>query len=145
MVRRAPCAGRSAAIENGTYVGSCLGLGGGLSYSAAAVLLDVNKQVLYARDQHGTVIARQLVAISDNDQLVPFSVYPQSAPSWLQLAFDQYDTKLAAVLGISRIDPTQAYDVENVLSHEWWDDGAWDPGALRDAASRGSSPEDEAR
>jgi hypothetical protein len=123
-------------LKMGTYVGSCLGLGGGHAYSAAAALLDVNKQVLYARDPHGTVIARQLVAISDDDQLVPFSVYPQSAPSWLQLAFDEYDTKLAAALGISRINPTQAYDVENVLSHDWWDDGAWDPGALRDEAMR---------
>jgi hypothetical protein len=127
-------------LKMGTYVGSCLGLGGGLSYSAAAALLDVNKQVLYARDQHGSVIARQLVAISDNDQLVPFSVYPQSTPSWLQLAFDRYDTRLAAALGISRIDPNQAYDIENVLSHDWWDDGAWDPRALRDAAMREAIP-----
>ena len=59
-------------LKMGTYVGSCLGLGGGLTYSAAAALLDVNKQVLYARDEQGTVIARQLVAISDDNQLVPF-------------------------------------------------------------------------
>jgi len=117
-------------LKMGTYVGSCLGLGGSLSYSAAAALLDVNKQVLYARDGHGSVIARQLVAISETDQLVPFSVYPQSTPIWLQLAFDQYDTELAAALGIPRVDPTERYSVENVLSHDWWDDGAWDPGAL---------------
>jgi len=118
-------------LKMGSHVGSCLGLGGGLSYSAAAVLLDVNKQVLYARDEQGTVIARQLVAITDDNQLVPFSVYPQSAPPSLQLAFDRYDTELASALGISRVDPTQSYDVENVLSHDWWDDGAWDPGTLR--------------
>jgi hypothetical protein len=122
-------------LKMGTYVGSCLGLGGGFSYSAAAALLDVNKQVLYARDEQGTVIARQLIAISDDNQLVPFSVYPQSAPSSLQLAFDRYDTDLASALGISRVDPTQSYDIENVLSHEWWDDGAWDPGALRRVGS----------
>lgn len=124
-------------LKMGTYVGSCLGLGGGLSYSAAAVLLDVNKRVLYARDEQGTVIARQLVAISDDNRLVPFSVYPQSAPPSLQLAFDRYDTDLASALGISRVDPSQPYEIENVLSHEWWDDGAWDPAALR----RGGSSE----
>jgi hypothetical protein len=115
------------ALKMGPYVGSCLGLGGGLSYSAAAVVLDVNKQVLYARDSQGSVIGRQLVAISDADELVPFSLYPESAPEWLRLAFDQYDTELATALRISRIDPTKQYDVEHVLSHDWWDDGAWAP------------------
>ena len=90
---------------------------------------DVNKQVLYARDDQGAVIARQLVAISDDDRLVPFAVYPQSAPQLVQLAFEEYDTDLATALGIPRLDPATPYDVANVLSHVWWDDGAWDPGA----------------
>ena len=94
----------------GTYVGSCLGLGGGFSYSAAAALLDINKQVLYARNEQGAVIARQLLAISDKDELVPFAVYPESAAPSVQRAFDRYDTELASALGIARVDPTQAYD-----------------------------------
>src|SRR5205823_6385254 len=32
------------ALKLGTYVGSCVGLGGAFSYSAVAVVLDVNKQ-----------------------------------------------------------------------------------------------------
>jgi hypothetical protein len=113
-------------LKMGTYVGSCLGLGGGLAYSAAAALLDINKQVLYARDEQGAVIARQLVAISDKDELVPFAVYPQSAAPPVQRAFDRYDRELASALGIPRIDSTGTYDIENVLSQDWWDDGAWD-------------------
>lgn len=120
-------------LRMGTYVGSCLGLGGGLTYSAAAVLLDINKQVLYARNEQGVVTARQLLAISDKDELVPFAVYPQSAPPSVQRAFDRYDTELASALGIARVDSTEAYEIENVLSQDWWDDGAWDPGPLRDA------------
>lgn len=120
-------------LQMGTYVGSCLGLGGGLTYSAAAALLDINKQVLYARNEQGAVIARQLLAISDKDELVPFAVYPESAAPPVQRAFDRYDTELASVLGIARLDLTEAYQIENVLSQDWWDDGAWDPGPLRDA------------
>ena len=36
------------ALKLGTYVGSCLGLGGSFAYSAAAAVLDINKQVVYA-------------------------------------------------------------------------------------------------
>lgn len=114
-------------LKMGTYVGSCLGLGGRFTFSAAAVALDVNKQVLYARDDRGTVVARQLVAISDADELVPYSVYPDSAPQWLRRAFDAYDAELATALGVPRVDPSTGYNVEHVLSQEWWDDGAWDP------------------
>jgi hypothetical protein len=121
-------------LRMGTYVGSCLGLGGGLTYSAAAALLDINKQVLYARNEQGAVIARQLLAISDKDELVPFAVYPASTGSPAQRAFDRYDTELALALGIARVDPTQAYEIENVLSQDWWDDGAWDPGPVRHAS-----------
>ena len=44
----------------------------------------------------------------------------------MQRAFDRYDTELASALGIARVEPTQAYDIENVLSQDWWDDGAWE-------------------
>jgi hypothetical protein len=114
-------------LKMGTYVGSCLGLGGSSAYSAAAVALDVNKQVLYARDGQGSVVARQLVAISDADELVPFSVYPYSVPEWLRLAFDEYDNELATALGVPRVDHAEGYNVEHVLSQEWWDDGVWNP------------------
>ncbi len=114
-------------LKMGTYVGSCLGLGGSFAYSAAAVALDVNKQVLYARDGQGSVVARQLVAISDVDELVPFSVYPGSAPEWLRRGFDEYDTELAMALGVPRVDPAKGSNVELVLSQEWWDDGVWNP------------------
>jgi hypothetical protein len=123
-------------LKMGTYVGSCLSLGGGHAYSAAAVLLDINKQVLYARDQRGAVIARQLLAISKDDRLVAYTVYPESTPAWLQLAFDAFDTEFAAMLGIKRAAPGEEYYVEDVLSHDWWDDGIWDPRALRPRHSR---------
>jgi DNA-binding transcriptional ArsR family regulator len=54
-------------LKLGTYVGSCLGIGGLCAYSAAAALLDVNKQVLYARDRQGRVVGRQLLAVADDE------------------------------------------------------------------------------
>ncbi|HEY1811146.1 MAG TPA: hypothetical protein VGG74_02260 [Kofleriaceae bacterium] len=109
------------ALKLGTYVGSCLGRGGHFAHSAAAVVLDVNKQVVYARDARGSVVARQLVAISDADELVCFWVYGQTS---LASKFRDFDQLLADRLGvpISRDDRT----ISNVLSQNWFDDGDWD-------------------
>src|SRR5207249_2644440 len=125
-------------LKLGTYVGSCLGLGGSFASSAAAVVLDINKQVLYARDDRNAVLARQLVAISDDDQLVPFSVYPLSTPLVLLRAFREVDRQLAAALAIEQVSADQRYSIENILSREWWDDGAWPDD--RDATDDGQTP-----
>jgi hypothetical protein len=125
-------------LKLGTYVGSCLGLGGSFACSAAAVVLDINKQVLYARDDRSTVLARQLVAISDDDRLVPFSVYPSSTPPALLRAFREVDRQLAAALAIEQIGADQHYGIENILSQEWWDDGAWPND--RDTPDGGQTP-----
>ena len=115
------------ALRMGTHVGSCLGLGGDFAYSAVANMLDINKQVLYARNEAGQVVARQLVAVSDAEQLVCFSVYPYGASAALQQCFRDYDTQWADALGMElfRAQSDADYEIANVLSQHWWDDGAW--------------------
>jgi hypothetical protein len=109
------------ALRLGTLTGTCLGIGGLCDCSAAAVVLDVNKHVLYARDRRGTVLARQLVAISEEERLVCFEVYPTGANPELRAAFREVDRLLAAALHGSR---TRDYEIANILSESWWDDGA---------------------
>lgn len=111
------------ALKLGTYVGSCLGRGGNLEYSAAAVVLDVNKQVLYARDKRGSVVGRQLLAISEADELVCFSVYGTVGIDLLEPLFREHDLAFAAQLGLPR--SSDEYEIATVLSHAWWDDSAW--------------------
>ena len=115
------------ALRLGTYVGSCLSVGGLCDYSAAAVVLDVNKQVFYAVNPKGTVLARQLVAISDADTLVSFNVYPLRANESLKELFREYDLRLAESLGIPLADSESDYDIAPVLSQQFWDDGVWEP------------------
>ncbi|WP_154667964.1 hypothetical protein [Pseudoduganella violaceinigra] len=111
----------------GSYVGSCLGLGGICEYSSVACLVDANKQVVYARNASGRVLARQLLAIDERDRLVCFEVYPQSADAQLRQAFRQFDAELAESLGIGiyRDDSDDFYEVPTILAMEWWDDGQW--------------------
>lgn len=111
----------------GSYVGSCLGAGGLCSYSAVACLLDANKQVLYARNAKGKVVARQLLAIDEAEQLVCFSVYPQSVHENLLAAFKAYDLAMAESLGLRLYlgNEDDSYDIPTVLALGWWDDGVW--------------------
>ncbi|MDC0712201.1 hypothetical protein POL68_27285 [Stigmatella sp. ncwal1] len=116
------------ALRLGTHVGSCLALNGTCDYSAAAVVLDVNKRVLYARDGQGRILARQLLAISRDEQLVPFGVYPESTPQALQAVFLDYDFAFAEALGLSLAEGPSYPEVDNVLSEAFWHDGAWELG-----------------
>ena len=116
------------ALQLGSYVGSCLGIGGMLAASAAAVVLDINKTVVYARNQRGKVIARQLLAIAENDQLVAFSVYPDSASPSLKEAFADFDRAFAAHLNLRLYQPDadeNQPEIARPISSYWWDDLAW--------------------
>ncbi|MET0402765.1 MAG: hypothetical protein ABW123_10195 [Cystobacter sp.] len=113
-------------LRMGTYVGSCFGLNGIRAESAAAVALDVNKRVLYARDSRGSVLARQLLAVSDDDMLVPFSIYPASTPPVLQSFFLDYDLAFAEALGLPLSEGKKEPDVQLVLSTSFWHDGTWE-------------------
>lgn len=107
-----------------------LGLGGVCSYSTVAVLLDINKQVLYARNQEGTILARQLIAISQSEELVCFYIYPEGTNNNIKKAFYEYDIRFADALSIKVYqyskDRDDDYNVENIIAPSWWDDCAWD-------------------
>lgn len=115
------------ALKLGTHVGSCLGLGGRFTYSALAVVLDFNKQVIYARDERGRMLARQVIAISEDDRLVCFEVYPLSAHQRLKQLFREYDRRFAETLGIPlhKDSNEDKYSIAQILSECWWDDGPW--------------------
>ena len=100
------------------------------SDSAIAALLDVNKKVLYARDRSGRVVARQLLAVADDDRLVCFTVYPLWSSLAVKTAFREYDRVFSRALGICLYESSEGdhsgYAVSSVLSVYWWDDGSWD-------------------
>lgn len=113
-------------LRLGTYVGTCLSLGGCCAEAAAAALLDANKRVVYARDTHGTVRARQLLALADDGRLVCFPVYPQSADASLRRAFREYDATFAEALRVEPCADRDEYTVAMILSRDWWDDRVWE-------------------
>lgn len=114
------------ALKLGTYVGSCLGRGGHFEFSAAAVVLDINKTVIYARDANGSVIARQLVAVSEADELVCFSVYGSAKRELIEPFVREFDRVFASAIGLPLFsDDNDSYVIASILSHDWYDDSAW--------------------
>jgi hypothetical protein len=112
-------------LKMGTYAGSCLGIGGVNAFSAAAVMLDINKQVAYARNLQGNVIARQLLAISEEDKLVCFTVYPVGINKSIKELFRKYDRRLAKNLNLELSVSRSQYHIQNILSQGWYDDHGW--------------------
>lgn len=112
-------------LKMGTYAGSCLGLGGAYIDSAAAVVLDINKKVLYARNNKNQVIGRQLIAFSEEGKVVCFSVYPKSVDPVIKKLFREYDLEFARVLKARRARSKEEYTIVGILSRGWYDDNAW--------------------
>jgi hypothetical protein len=112
----------------GTEVGSCLSLGGSWEDSAIANMADVNKQVVFARRQNGAFVARQLVAITEDDRLVFFPVYPRSTAEAIQRSFYEYDLSLAGAMGLAAVrGPVDAeYTIAHILARCFYDDGLWE-------------------
>jgi hypothetical protein len=62
------------------------------------------------------------------DKLIPFEIYPETCPTTIKELFREYDERFAEALRIP-LRGDYEYEIEHVLSHDWWDDGAWDLGA----------------
>ena len=76
------------------------------------------------------VLGRQLVGISEEDELVCFSLYATAHADKLAPEFRAFDWALAQALGLALFDPSppnSEYSIVCVLSHDWWDDDAWGP------------------
>ena len=112
----------------GTKVGSCLSAGGTFADAAVAVMVDVNKQAVFARDASGLFVARQVVAVTADDRILFSPVYPLGLESAVKDAFHEYDLALSAALGLPPYRAADAadYRVEDILARDSYDDGVWD-------------------
>ncbi|HSI64158.1 MAG TPA: hypothetical protein VLE43_13610 [Candidatus Saccharimonadia bacterium] len=111
-------------LRMGDYGRSCLGAGGCYQHAAVTNAMEANKQVVYARDQSGRVIGRQLLAISEEKRLVCFSVYPLDTSEEMDALFAEYDRAFAEALGLP-LEASQEYTMAAPLGLEWYDDGIW--------------------
>jgi hypothetical protein len=125
-VRIAPETDPLEALRMGTLVGSCVSLGGGNEHSGLAVALDANKQVLFMRRPGGAFVARQVVGVSEDDQLVCYPVYPLGSPGPVKDAFLACDEAFARAVGLPLRRVDEGASVVPLLVGHWYEDGLWD-------------------
>lgn len=113
-------------LRMGTQVGSCLGIGGMFTGSVAAAALDANKRVVCARNANGDFLARQMVALTENEELIAFRVYPSDTKGSLLTYFREFDEALAQSLQVPLLGDSEAsYEVRALVANDWYDDGPW--------------------
>ncbi|WP_395094771.1 hypothetical protein [Armatimonas sp.] len=115
-------------LQMGNYFDTCLSFGGINAFSTVANACDANKRVLYVRDTKGRIVARQLLALNSEDQLVGFNLYStlsaEERPKLTRAVVDyiqRFATRCGLELGSEGTVPP-------LLATDWYDDGitAWD-------------------
>lgn len=108
----------------GSRFGTCLNLGGGENRASVITnAADINKAVLYAWRADGTPIARRLVGIRIDWNMLGYRLYTQEASEALNQAFDTYCGTWAAKAGLG-LASTGA--PPSISGRFWYNDGAMD-------------------
>ena len=110
-------------LRMGVPFDTCLSITGGFNAASTVInAVDANKQVLYLRDRRKRIIARKLVAISEDDELIGYNLYiaDRARVREIEGAFAEFCEELAQSVGVllgSRGEPAQLHE------GFWYDDG----------------------
>lgn len=106
----------------GSHFGTCLSVDSFNFFSVFANMADVNKRVLYARTEDGTVVGRCLLGLDDAGGIVTFHPYCHKSVDFSSVVAD-FATELARQMG-TRLVPRGA--VSMLVASDWYDDGPRD-------------------
>ncbi|MBX3148935.1 hypothetical protein KF728_02175 [Candidatus Obscuribacterales bacterium] len=110
-------------MQMGNYFHTCLSFDGINAFSVVANATDLNKRVLYVLNSKGKVIARKLVAVNTNFELVGYRTYSRLQnlvkERTLFRIVDEYCETFAAACGMPLGDQGS---VEHLVTSQWYDD-----------------------
>ena len=127
-------------LRMGIPFGTCLALATGFNADSTVLnAVDINKRVLYLRDARGSVIARQLIAVSSDFGLLGYRLYCahdlEERPE-ITAAFHALCGELADACGLPLVDHG---DPDAIHPGFWYDDGCV-PWARRSSAVTDLTP-----
>jgi len=103
--------------------GSCLKTGGGHEESVVCNSVDINKKVIWAKDKEGNILARILIGITKQGNLVGFRLFNNDPRLNLNPHFKDFLFSLAEKL---KIKLTSEGEIEKLIGENWYDDGIYD-------------------
>lgn len=107
-------------FQMGGYFNTCLSPGSFNYFSAIVNAADVNKHIVYARTQKGTVIGRCLICLSESRTIVVYHPYCHDNG----LNFRGMIEKLVDQLATDMRTVVMPYgEVPTLMTDEWYDDG----------------------
>lgn len=123
-----------AILQMGNYFDTCLSRGHYNAFSTVANACELNKRVIYARDDRGRVIGRKVIGINEEGNLVGFYTYtslagPEEAET-LRRIFYRYCREFARRC---RLEMADFGTIPKLFAQAWYDDGAV---AWKDSAAR---------
>ena len=111
------------ALRMGTHFDTCLSLDGGFNaHSALLNVLDVNKHVVFARDQQGRVLGRKLIGATRRGELAGYRPYVRPGCADLVAALTDACERFATAAGLRLSDRARP---EALHDPNWYDDGNW--------------------
>ena len=112
------------ALKMGSYFQTCLSLDGCHGEAALLDTVDVNKQVVYVRDENGALVGRKLIGVSQTGGLLGYQTYARSNhdAALMQQAIDPLVRQFASDCGLKLADKGSAPAALHGSEH-WYDDG----------------------
>ncbi|MEM7584955.1 MAG: hypothetical protein AAF560_16295 [Acidobacteriota bacterium] len=110
-------------LHMGGHFRTCLSPGQFNHFSVYANACDINKQVLYARDARGNVVARMLLALTAEGGLLCFHPYQLDSELGFEALAQDYAQRLADAMGTLVVPRGH---VPQLVAPDWWDDGPTD-------------------
>ncbi|MEM7157986.1 MAG: hypothetical protein AAF799_34410 [Myxococcota bacterium] len=107
----------------GRHFGTCLSPGECNFFSVFANAADINKRVIYARDERGRVQGRRLVCLTQQGALLPFYPYAHDADSDFDEHSDAFVRRLAEAMGAPLVSHGS---IPKLVAEDWYDDGPVD-------------------
>jgi len=105
-------------------------------FSVFANIADINKQVLYVRDDRGEVISRTLLALTNDGYLLTFHIYCHKLQEQIKELTTKFVHDLATKMGTSVV---ATGNVKTLVASDWYDDGPDDLTQPHPALADGSS------
>ena len=108
-------------LRMGEHFGTCLSPGGENFYSTLVNAVDINKRVVYGRDEAGAVVGRCLLALTDAGRILTFHAYHHRGE--FETMMRGFAAELARQMG-TKLAANGA--VSPLLARRWYDDGPVD-------------------